>query len=182
MTSLCSADNLTQFLLRAGRAAIDRYLLPDRAHSSKPAARCCRGRYMGQTDRQTDGRIALFQNAPPPSGEGGIESVSRRWHSRVGRARTYGSTRDAGRCRSSRRGRYIRRNRCVYRIHTSPYRHSTTDVQRTGRHTCSRSDERSCRHVGLHTRYDTIRYDTRCRFKFPFVAGRNIFGKNRGYT
>ena len=161
MTSLCSADNVTQFLLRAGRAAIDRYLLPDRAHSSKPAARCCRGRYMGHTDRQTDGRIALFQNAP--RGEGGIESVSRRWHSRVGRARTYGSTRDAGRCRSSRRGRYIRRNRCVCRIHTSPYRHSTTAVQRTGRHTCSSSDERSCRHVGLHTRYDTIRYDTRCR-------------------
>jgi len=153
MTSLCSADNVTQFLPRAGRAAIDRYLLPDRAHSSKPAAHCCRGRYMGQTDRRTDRAIPKC----PPPGEAGIESVGRRWHSRIGRARTYGSTRDAGRCRSSRRDRYIRRNRCVCRIHTSPYRHSTTDVQRTGRHTCSRSDERSCRHVGLHTRYDTIR-------------------------
>ena len=37
-------------------AAVDRYVLPMPALSSKPASRRCRCRSMGQTDGRTDGR------------------------------------------------------------------------------------------------------------------------------
>jgi len=47
------ADNVA-LLLTAGRAAIDRYLLPAGPAAAIPAAAC--GGRIGQTDRQTDGR------------------------------------------------------------------------------------------------------------------------------
>ena len=57
-----SADNVTLLALAAeghaagcvAAAAVDRYFLAvRRAHGSKPAARCCSSRQMGQSDGQT---------------------------------------------------------------------------------------------------------------------------------